>query len=51
MKELLERMGWSQNHFAKHLGVSPRSVYNWVHVKENPVAMKYLEFCVRTLGV
>jgi len=50
MNELLARIGWSQAYFARHLGVSARTVARW-DKNPNPVAMKYLEFVVRMMGV
>lgn len=41
MEEYLDRIGWSQAEFARHCGVTARTVNNWV--KEPPVlVMRYL---------
>lgn len=51
MKDLLNRLGWSQAYFAKHIGVSVNTVNNWCIGNPNPVAMKLLETSCRLLGV
>lgn len=50
MSELLDRLGWSQAYFARHVGVSEKTVSRWCKVGPDPVAMKYLELVVRMLG-
>ena len=51
MKNLLERVGWTQSYFAKRIGVSDKTVSRWVKGNENPVAKAYLELVARMLGV
>lgn len=51
MTDLLSKVGWSQAFFARHIGVDEKTVSRWCNDNPNPVAMKYLAFVVRTLGV
>jgi len=51
MRDILARIGWSQSTAARHLGVSPATVYLWCKGKPNPIAMKHLEMVARLLGV
>lgn len=51
MRELLERVGWSNRYFASRVGVDERTVSRWCTGQENSVARAYLEFVARVLGV
>jgi len=55
MSDILERIGWSQRHFAEVLGVSVDTVNDWCRGRtEGPgkkAAEKYLEVVCRVLGV
>ena len=50
MQDLLDRIGWSQAHFARMVEVSPKTVGVWCRGNPNPVAMKYLELVARLVG-
>lgn len=50
MNALLSRIGWSKTFFAEHMGVTNKTVYNWI--ESEPVgAMKYLELMARLMNV
>ena len=51
MVNLLDRLGWSQAYFARRVGVSSKTVGRWCKGSPDPVAMAYLELCVKLLGV
>ena len=55
MGELLMRIGWSQRHFARVLGISVDTVGDWCADRTDgpgkKAAEKYLEVVVRVLGV
>jgi len=51
MNELLGRIGWSNRHFARLVGVDERTVSRWCSGKENSVSRAYLELVARILGV
>lgn len=50
MNSLLERIGWSKAYFARHMGVTEKTVYNW-GVSEPVDVMKYLELMARLMNV
>ncbi len=50
MNSLLERIGWSKTYFARHMGVTEKTVYNWDKSEPDGV-MKYLELVARLINV
>jgi len=51
MRELLQRIGWSQAYFSRLIGRNEKTVCRWVNGDPDPVAMKYLELVCRMVGV
>jgi len=55
MKGYLERIGWSQRHLARVLGISVDTVGDWCSGRTGgpgkQAAEKYLELVTRLLGV
>jgi transcriptional regulator with XRE-family HTH domain len=51
LQDLLDRIGWSQAHFSRRIGVSPKTVNAWCKEKPNPVGMAYLQMVAKVLGV
>ena len=51
MDKLLKQIGWSQAFFAQRMGVTPKTVGEWVKGEPPAYAMRYLELCVRLLNV
>jgi DNA-binding transcriptional regulator YiaG len=51
MQDLLDRIGWSQAHFSRRVGVSSKTVNGWCKEKPNSVAMAYLRMVSKVLGV
>ena len=50
MEKLLKQIGWSQSYFARRLGVTPKTVGEWVKGEPPAYAMRYLELVVRLVG-
>ena len=51
MTELLDRLGWSQTYFARHFGVSERTVGRWVKEGAPKYVMRYLELMCKLVNV
>ncbi len=49
MRELLDKIGWSNRHFAKVMGVDERTISRWLDT-EPVAAMKYLQLVNRLIG-
>ena len=51
MEKLLNQIGWSQAYFARRLGVTPKTVGEWIKGEPPTYAMRYLRMCVKLLDL
>ena len=47
MKDLLEKLGWSQAEFARKIGVSTKTVNRWSKGEPPRIVLIYLELVVK----